>query len=63
MLDLVGKGRHVRTVPVPDWVRNEVNDWLVATAIDSGKLFRRVNKFGKAWGERITKKAVWHIVK
>ena len=63
IVDLVGKGGHIRTVPVPDWVRNELNDWLVAAAIDRGKLFRRVNKFGKTWGDGITEKAVWHIVK
>ena len=63
IVDLVGKGGHVRTVPVPDWVRNEVNDWLVAAAIERGKLFRRVNKVGRACGEGITEKAVWHIVK
>jgi hypothetical protein len=63
IVDLVGKGGHIRTVPVPDWVRNEVNDWLVATAIDSGKLFRRVNKVDRRWGEGITEKDVWHIVK
>jgi site-specific recombinase XerD len=48
---------------VPDWVRNEVNDWLQAAAIDRGNLFRRVNKVGKVWGDGITEKAVWHIVK
>jgi site-specific recombinase XerD len=63
IVDRVGKGGHIRTVPVLDWVRNELNDWLVAAAIDNGKLFRRVNKFGKAWGDGITEKAVWHIVK
>src|SRR2546429_5166799 len=26
IVDLVGKGGHVRTVPMPDWVRNELND-------------------------------------
>ena len=63
IVDLMGKGGHVRTVPVPDWVRNELNDWLVAAAIDRGKLFRRVSKVGRAWGAGITEKAVWHIVK
>ncbi len=63
IVDLVGKGSHIRTVPVPDWVRNELNDWLNAAAIDRGKLFRRVNKVGRTWGEGITEKAVWHIVK
>jgi site-specific recombinase XerD len=26
-------------------------------------LFRRVNKVGKTWGDGMTEKAVWHIVK
>jgi integrase len=63
IVDLVGKGGHVRTVPVPDWVRAELDDWLAATAIDRGKLFRRVNKVGRTWGDGMTVKAVWHIVK
>ena len=63
IVDLVGKGGHVRTVPVPDWVRIELDDWLAAAAIDRGKLFRRVNKVGRAWGDGMTVKAVWHIVK
>jgi integrase len=66
IVDLVGKGGHVRTVPVPDWVRTELDDWLAAAAIDRGKLFRRVNKVGRAWGDGMTVKTVktvWHIVK
>ena len=53
----------MRTVPVPDWVRNELHEWLIAAEIDRGRLFRRVSKAGKTWGEGITEKAVWHIVK
>src|SRR5882762_3168356 len=63
IVDLIGKGGHVRTVPVPDWVRTELDDWLAAAAIDRGKLFRRVNKVGRTWGDGMTVKAVWHIVK
>lgn len=29
----------------------------------TGKLFRRVNKNGKAWGEGLKEKAVWHVVR
>jgi site-specific recombinase XerD len=61
IVDLVGKGGHVRTVPVPDWVRTELDDWITAAAIDRGKLFRRVNKVGRTWGDGMTVKAVWHI--
>src|SRR6266446_4050455 len=38
-------------------------DWLAAAAIDRGKLFRRVNKVGRTWGDGMTVKAVRHIVK
>jgi len=63
IVDLVGKGGHIRTVPVPDWVRAELDNWLAAAAIDRGRLFRRVNKVGRTWGDGMTVKAVWHIVK
>jgi len=53
----------VRTVPVPGWVRCELERWLNAAAIDRGKLFRRVNKAGETWGDGMTEKSVWHIVK
>ena len=29
IVDLIGKGGHVRTVPVPTWVKQTVDDWLV----------------------------------
>jgi len=60
IFDLFGNGGHIRTV---DWVRTELDDWLAAAAIDRGRLFRRVNKVGRAWGDGMTLKAVWHIVK
>jgi site-specific recombinase XerD len=63
IVDLMGEGGHVRTVPVPDWVRSELEEWLAAAGIDRGRLFRRVNKVGKAWGDSMTVKGVWHIVK
>ena len=54
IVDLIGKGGHVRTVPLPDWVRSELEEWLAAAGIDRGKLFRRVNKVGRAWGDGMT---------
>jgi len=63
IVDFGGKAGHVRTVPVPDWVRGELDKWLAAAAIDRGKLFRRVHRVGRTWGDGMTEKAVWHIVK
>src|SRR5215470_448081 len=36
IVDLVGKAGHVRTVPVPGWVKCELQEWLNAAAIDRG---------------------------
>jgi len=43
ILDLVGKGGHVRTVPVPGWVKQVIDDWLAAAGVTQGKLFQRVS--------------------
>ena len=49
--DLVGKGGHVRTVPVPAWVKKLVDAWTAAAAITHGAVFRAINKAGRVWGE------------
>lgn len=36
---------------------------MVAAGIQTGKLFRKVNSAGKPWGEGVTEKLVWHVVK
>jgi integrase len=38
--DLVGKGGHVRTVPIPTWVKSAVDAWTAAAAIPHGPVFR-----------------------
>ena len=63
IVDLSGKGGHVRTIPVPDWVHGLLDDWTKAAGIDAGKLFRRVSSAGRAWGEAVTEKLVRHVVK
>ncbi len=60
IVDLKGKAGHTRTIPMPGWVKALLDDWLRTANLNAGKLFRRVNKYGKAWGEGLTEKAVWH---
>ena len=61
--DLIGKGKHIRTVPVPVWAKRAVDQWIDAAKISTGALFRRVGRLGKIWGAGLTPKAIWHIVK
>ena len=63
IVDLVGKGRHIRTVPVPNWVKETLDAWLAAAGIVSGPLFRSVCRAGKLWEHSISEKTVWHVVK
>ena len=63
IVDLSGKGGHVRTVPVPDWVYCELSTWIEAAGIKIGKVFRRVSTAGKPWGDGVTDKLAWHVVK
>ncbi len=62
IVDLKGKAGH-STIPMPAWVKTLLDQWLQTANITSGKLFRRVHKIGKAWGEGLTEKAVWHVVR
>ena len=53
----------MRTVPMPEWVKKVLDEWLTTAGITSGRLFRRVNKAGRIWGEAVTEKVVWHVVR
>jgi site-specific recombinase XerD len=61
--DLIGKGKHIRTVPVPAWAKRAVDEWINVAAIDDGPIFRRVNRLEKVSENGITPKAIWHIVR
>src|SRR5260221_4131284 len=56
--DLVGKGGHVRSVPVPNWVKSTVDAWMAAAAITHGRAFRAINKAGRVWGEGMSAKVL-----
>jgi site-specific recombinase XerD len=63
IVDLIGKGRHIRTVPVPNWVKEVLDSWLASSGIEDGPLFWCVCRAGKIWGHGISEKTVWHVVK
>jgi hypothetical protein len=63
IVDLIGKGGHIRTVPIPGWAKRALDEWTVAAGIRDGKAFRRVSRTGKVWGKVITQNVVWYVVK
>ena len=61
--DLVGKGGHVRTVPVPSWVKAAVDDWLNAAEVNAGPVFRAINKAQRVGKSAFSPKVIWGVVK
>jgi site-specific recombinase XerD len=59
IVDLVGKGGHVRTVPMPNWVRDAVDKWTTAAQVTDGRIFRAVSRHGSIWGREISENVVW----
>jgi integrase len=43
-VDLVGKGKRIRTVPIPPFVKVATDAWTAAAGLSEGPLFRRVRR-------------------
>lgn len=59
---LVGKGKRVRLVPVPVWVKERLDEWTTAGEIRGKRIFRAMRKNGTVSGESLSATAVWKIV-
>src|SRR6185312_11612006 len=63
IVDLIGKASHIRTVPVPHWVKDLIDDWFQSAGISNGRIFRRVTRAGTVWGSGLSEEVVWHVVR
>ena len=52
-----------RTIAVPQWAYEAVDNWTLGAGINSGPLLRSINKAGRIWGHGFTPKVIWAIVK
>jgi integrase len=62
LADLEGKGRRIRTVAIPIWVKQSINAWMTVAGIEDGRLLRSVSKSGKVNRDTLSDWAVWSIV-
>jgi integrase len=63
IVDLIGKGGHIRTVSMPLWVKSAVTKWIAAARLTDGRVFRAVSKHGTVWGSGVTENVVWYAVR
>jgi integrase len=59
LADLDGKGRRIRTVAIPIWVKQGIDAWTTAAGIDKGRLLRSISKSGKLNRDSLSDWAVW----
>jgi integrase len=62
LADLEGKGRRIRTVAIPIWVKHGIDAWMTAAGIEDGRLLRSISKSGKINRETLSDWAVWSVV-
>jgi hypothetical protein len=62
LADLESKGRRIRTVAIPIWVKQGIDAWMTAAGIDKGRLLRSISKSGKINRETLSDWAVWSVV-
>jgi integrase len=62
LADLEGKGRRIRTVAIPIWVKQGIDAWRTAAGIDKGRLLRSISKSGKLNRDSLSDWAVWSVV-
>jgi hypothetical protein len=48
LADLEGKGRRIRTVAVPIWVKQGINAWMTAAGVEDGRLLRSEEREGQS---------------
>jgi site-specific recombinase XerC len=48
---VIGKGGHIRTVPIPEWVKVALDQWTVAAGVRVGRIVRAVARTGKLRGQ------------
>src|SRR6266436_5803415 len=63
VVDLIGKGGYIRTVPIPQWAKAALDQWVVAARVTEGRIFRAVARRGKVWGSGLSQNVVWYVVR
>ena len=63
IVDLVGKHGHIRTTPMPNWVKVAIDAWTAPAGIADGHVFRPMLRGDRVSGERLGEKVVWQMLR
>lgn len=63
IVDLIGKGGRIRSVPMPSWAKVAIDVWLEAANISKGRIFRAVTAGDNVHGDGMSDHAVFQAVR
>ena len=63
IVDLVGKRKKVRSVPMPSWAKYAVDAWLLASGITEGLVFRATRRGGHLQEHGMTAQSIFEVVR
>jgi site-specific recombinase XerD len=62
LVDIIGKRNKVRSVPMPSWTKQAIDEYASLIESQQGVVFRPINKGGRITGERMTEQAIYNLV-
>lgn len=62
LVDIVGKRNKVRSVPMPNWSKQSINQYAAEADLSDGIVFRAINKGGRICGDRMSEQAFYNLV-
>lgn len=62
VVDLVGKRNKMRSVPMPSWAKNAVDQWCQVAGIRSGSVFLSIRRGGNIQRDGMTSQAIRDVV-
>jgi len=63
IVDLVGKGNRVRTVPIPAWCKEAIDRWAEVAGLSDGLVFRSMRSGGRVNDRALRPEALAEIVR
>lgn len=62
VVDIVGKGNRVRTVPMPAWAKAAIDEWVAAAGYQNGLVLGCVNKGDRITGQGMNAQSIYEVV-
>jgi site-specific recombinase XerC len=62
IVDIIGKGNHVRSVPIAAWIKTAIDEWQAVGNV-TGRVFQAIHKGGHITRDSMTPQAIRDVIK